>query len=102
MLTRRPHSFGGLLARGFSAMDGLGGLAGWRWILIMEWIITVLVGLLAMVVLPSTVDKAPFLTPEERRTAMSRLLADRPVQLDQDGKLVAVVEPFEWWRVTQA
>jgi hypothetical protein len=83
-------------------MDGLGGLEGWRWILIMEGIITVLVGFLAMIVLPSTVDKAPFFTPEERRVAMGRLLADRPVQLDKDGNLVPVVEPFEWWRVRQA
>lgn len=37
-------AFGGLLARGIMEMEGVGGLAGWSWIFILEGILTVLVG----------------------------------------------------------
>ena len=33
-------AFSGLLAAGLQLMDGVGGLAGWRWIFIMEGIVT--------------------------------------------------------------
>jgi hypothetical protein len=35
-------------------MGGRGGLAGWRWILIIEGIVTAIVGILAAIILPST------------------------------------------------
>ena len=47
-------------------MDGIGGLAGWRWIFILEGIVTVLFGLIATLVLPSDIASAKFLTEEER------------------------------------
>ena len=37
-------AFGGLLARGITEMDGLGGLDGWAWIFILEGLITFVVG----------------------------------------------------------
>ena len=37
-------AFGGLLARGITEMDGLGGLDGWAWIFILEGLITLFVG----------------------------------------------------------
>jgi MFS family permease len=37
-------AFGGLLARGITEMDGLGGLDGWAWIFILEGLITFFVG----------------------------------------------------------
>ena len=36
-------AFGGLLARGISEMDGVGGKAAWSWIFILEGLLTVLV-----------------------------------------------------------
>lgn len=38
-------------------MDGIGGKSGWRWIFIMEGILTVLVGLLGFVILVDFPDK---------------------------------------------
>jgi MFS family permease len=38
-------AFGGLLARGITEMDELGGLAGWAWIFILEGLITFIVGM---------------------------------------------------------
>jgi len=63
---------------------------------------TALIGLLAILVLPSTVDKASFLTAEERRVASARLIADKPLGLDPAGNTILVHEPFEWHRVLQA
>jgi uncharacterized membrane protein len=37
-------AFGGLLARGIIEMDGLGGIAGWAWIFIIEGLVTFIVG----------------------------------------------------------
>lgn len=37
-------AFGGLLARGISEMDGIGGKAGWAWIFILEGLATLIVG----------------------------------------------------------
>ena len=56
----------GLLATAIIKMDGIGGLAGWRWIFILEGIVTVLFGLIATLVLPSDIASAKFLTEEER------------------------------------
>lgn len=37
-------AFGGLLARGILEMRGVGGLAGWRWLFILEGMLTFLIG----------------------------------------------------------
>lgn len=95
-------AFGGLLATGLYHIGDHTTLAGWRWILIIEGIATVLVGILAIVVLPSTVDKAPFLTEDERKLAVARLLADKPLGVDSHGNTVIMHEPFEWSRVVTA
>jgi hypothetical protein len=77
-------------------MGGRGGLEGWRWIIIIEGILTALVGVIAYFVLPETIDKAAFLTPEERHLAVQRIMADRPVEIDASGRMVVVNEQFKW------
>jgi uncharacterized membrane protein YagU involved in acid resistance len=77
-------------------MKGRGGLEGWRWIIIIEGILTALVGILAYFVLPETIDKATFLSPEERHLGLQRILADRPVTIDKSGRMVSVDEQFKW------
>lgn len=37
-------AFGGLLARGILEMRGVGGLEGWRWLFILEGMLTFLIG----------------------------------------------------------
>ena len=37
-------AFGGLLARGITEMNGVGGKPGWAWIFILEGLVTVIVG----------------------------------------------------------
>lgn len=55
-------------------MDGIGNLAGWRWIFILEGIVTVIFGLLAYFFLPADIQSAKFLTDEERTFACTHLV----------------------------
>lgn len=66
-------AFGGLLARGLSAIGPRGGLEGWRWIFIIEGLLTVVCGLVALVFLSNSLATASFLTPEEQEFAVKRV-----------------------------
>ncbi|KAJ6124466.1 hypothetical protein N7471_011783 [Penicillium samsonianum] len=59
-------AFGGLLAYGIGFMDGIGGLRGWRWIMIIEGIPTVLLGVVTWFALADDPDTAYYLNKEER------------------------------------
>ncbi|KAK3346651.1 major facilitator superfamily domain-containing protein [Lasiosphaeria hispida] len=66
-------AFGGLLARGLSAIAPRGGLEGWRWIFIIEGLITVVAGGIAYLLLPTSIMAASYLTDEEKDFAARRL-----------------------------
>lgn len=53
--------------------------AGWRWIFLIEGLLTIVAAGIAYIFLPNDLETASFLTDEERRYAVNRLLADRPV-----------------------
>ncbi len=40
-------AFGGILARGISEMDGVGGIAAWAWIFILEGLLSIMVSFTA-------------------------------------------------------
>lgn len=90
--------FSGLLAFALEKMDGLGGLSGWRWIFIMEGIVTVVVGAAVPWVLPDSPASAHFLTPEEKVFIKTRLEEDSGTS---SGR-VQTAEPFQWKFVTAA
>lgn len=60
-------AFSGLLAAGIAEMDGVGGYAGWRWIFILEGIITIGLGILSWLVLIDSPKLSRWLTQEEKR-----------------------------------
>lgn len=66
-------AFSGLLAFGIAKMDGVGGLEGWRWIFILEGILTVVVAVTAFFLLYDFPQTAGFLTEEERAFVVFRL-----------------------------
>ncbi|KAJ9092764.1 hypothetical protein QFC19_008619 [Naganishia cerealis] len=97
-------AFGGLLATGLNRLNGSGHLPGtsqtihgWRWIFIVEGLMTAAVGVLAYIVLPGSLDKASFLTEEERLLVVDRLQRDKP-----SGSLGADAERFSWTQVNRA
>lgn len=59
-------AFGGLLAYAIGFMDGVSSLRGWRWIMIIEGIPTVLVGVAVWFFLPDNPETAYFLNEEEK------------------------------------
>ncbi|KAJ3506752.1 hypothetical protein NLJ89_g6693 [Agrocybe chaxingu] len=76
-------AFGGLLARGISEMDGIGGKPGWAWIFIIEGIATIIVAFFARWIINDAPETAKFLTEEERREVKDRLKQDRTSLADE-------------------
>ncbi|OAL56385.1 MFS general substrate transporter [Pyrenochaeta sp. DS3sAY3a] len=66
-------AFGGLLARGLNAIGPAGGLEGWRWIFIVEGLLTVFIGFCSALFLPNSIESAGFLSPTEKQCARNRL-----------------------------
>ncbi|KAF2015255.1 MFS general substrate transporter [Aaosphaeria arxii CBS 175.79] len=66
----------GLLAYAISFMNGVAGLAGWRWLFILEGIPAVLCAIYTWFFLPNYPETVKFLTEEEREI----ILADLPKQ----------------------
>lgn len=65
-------ALGGLLAFGIGNMDGIQGMSGWRWIMIIEGIPTVLLGIAIYFFLPDDVETTYFLTENEKKMMIVR------------------------------
>jgi MFS family permease len=65
-----------LLAAAITQMDGVAGYEGWRWIFIIEGLMTVAVGMCCWWMVFDFPDTARFLTEEEKARAMLRLRMD--------------------------
>jgi MFS family permease len=76
-------AFSGLLAAGiFAGLDQVHGIAGWRWLFIIEGAGSFTAGVIAVFLLPdfpaSTTGSTSWLfTPEERQIAIERILRDQ-------------------------
>lgn len=75
--TSLAGAFGGLLASAIGKMDYINGYRGWRWIFILEGLLTCLVAFAFFFLLPSFPEDAKWLTEEERTYVTSRLRADQ-------------------------
>ncbi|KAF3052043.1 hypothetical protein E8E11_003033 [Didymella keratinophila] len=89
-------AFSGLLAFGIAHMDGVGNLEGWRWIFILEGILTVLVAILAYFILYDFPETAGFLTEEERAFVVYRLKYQGASDTTINGVRVAQDDTFQW------
>ncbi|KAB8078067.1 putative MFS transporter [Aspergillus leporis] len=74
--TTLAGAFGGLLASGLGKMDGIRGYGGWRWVFIIEGIITCVVALAWFFVIPDFPEEVKWLTEEEREFIRAKLARD--------------------------
>lgn len=65
-------AFGGLLATGIANMDGVGGKSNWRWVFILEGILTCVVAVLAYFFISDFPSDAKWLTETERRFVLTK------------------------------
>ena len=80
---------GGLLAAAIHNLDGVGGIAGWSWIFIIEGLVTIVFAIIALWVLQDFPQTATMLTEEER------VFIIRGLQADQQFSAVSG-EHFQW------
>lgn len=100
-------AFSGLIAAGvFAGLDGARGLAGWRWLFIIEGVGSFVAALLALVILPDFPgDKTGvcgwLMSEEEQKVAVARIVRDRVSQPEADrsvlnGLKLAVMDIRTW------
>ncbi|KAL8939257.1 MAG: hypothetical protein Q9216_003459 [Gyalolechia sp. 2 TL-2023] len=75
--TSLAGAFGGLLASAIGNMDGLRGYQGWRWIFILEGLLTCVVAFLFFFLIPEFPENAKWLNEEERTYVQKRLRKDQ-------------------------
>ncbi|KAF2685922.1 MFS general substrate transporter [Lentithecium fluviatile CBS 122367] len=68
--------FGGLLAFAIAKMEGIAGYGGWRWIFIIEGLMTVVIGVISKFWITDWPETASFLNEQERALLIARLSAD--------------------------
>ncbi|KAJ5358935.1 MFS general substrate transporter [Penicillium cataractarum] len=98
------NGFGGMLAAGIlNGLDGAGGLAGWRWLFIIEGAGTILSGFLAIWLLPDFPGsgKHGWLSDQEQRFAVWRLAQGANSEIDENGSIKeglidAFTDPKAW------
>lgn len=85
---------GSIVNFGLNQLDGAGGLRGWRWMFLVQGLISCIIGIATyfwMVDFPENAHKSLyFLSKEEQKLAVSRIQADR-----RDVE----TEPFTWTNV---
>ena len=69
-------AFSGLLAYAIANMDGVAGYGGWRWIFILEGLLTVIIAFVSYWLVPDWPETAKFYTEEERAFWIRRLALD--------------------------
>ncbi|KAF2184415.1 MFS general substrate transporter [Zopfia rhizophila CBS 207.26] len=75
--TTLAGAFGGLLASAIGKMDGMRGYRGWRWIFILEGVLTCVVSFFFYFLLPNFPEEAKWLSEDERAYIKARLQQDQ-------------------------
>ncbi|TVY16389.1 putative transporter protein [Lachnellula arida] len=91
-------AFGGLIARGIAQMNDVGGYAGWRWIFILEGLLTLVVGSFAYWVIQDYPSTAGFLNTKEK-IEVERRLADDHDGLAVDFDMRYVYQALRDWKI---
>ncbi|KAJ5574034.1 uncharacterized protein N7459_008461 [Penicillium hispanicum] len=74
--TTLAGAFGGLLAYGISQMEGVRGYKGWRWVFIIEGLLTCVVAFICFFFLSDFPEEVKWLNDEEREFVRAKLAKD--------------------------
>ncbi|KAL9940439.1 hypothetical protein V8E36_001144 [Tilletia maclaganii] len=69
--------FSAIIAYGLSLMNGREGISGWRWIFIIEGVVTCVIGMLAWWLIVDFPHKATFLQEDEKKMVLARIERER-------------------------
>lgn len=94
-------AFAGLIAAGvFHGLDDVAGLAGWKWLFILQGVVTFVIAVVGYFVLPDTPLTTKWLTQAERDLAYNRMELDTVANKGQtstmEGLKQAVRDPMVW------
>ncbi|KAL4988854.1 major facilitator superfamily domain-containing protein [Aspergillus falconensis] len=92
--------FGGFIQTGIhSSLDGAAGLSGWRWLFIIDGLITLPIALYGVFLFPDTpaTTRAPYLTPSERALAVSRLPVAKRAPIINRTFIKRLFTTWYWW-----
>lgn len=93
-------AFGGLFAYAVQTMGTRHGLAAWRWLFIIEFLITIAICGIGWVFLPNSPETAWFLNAEEKETMRLKKERDHMIrgkdEFERKWVMVALKDPFVW------
>ena len=93
-------AFGGLLAAAIGAMQGIRGYSAWRWIFILEGILTCVIAVIAFFLVADFPEDARWLKEDERALVVKRLAADQgESDLARRITWTDVVNAFKDWKM---
>ncbi|KAJ1980473.1 hypothetical protein H4R34_002434 [Dimargaris verticillata] len=94
-------AFNGILAYGINHMDGVKGLAAWRWLFLLEGIPTIILGLLLWLLYANGPATVTWLTPRERGYIQAQLAMDH-VESNINETNCSNASAVEWNQVIDA
>ncbi|KFY11068.1 hypothetical protein V492_04697 [Pseudogymnoascus sp. VKM F-4246] len=91
------NAFAGLISAGIlSGMDGVGNMAAWRWLFILEGLATIAIAIVALVFLPDYPATTKWLSEEEAIVAQGRLAKDAGSEDVLDEEKVSMLKGIKW------
>ncbi|KAI0760248.1 MFS general substrate transporter [Fomes fomentarius] len=93
-------AFGGLIAFGVQHIHGA--IAHWKILFLIEGLPTVLIGFLAMVVLPNRPEETSILNEREREIALDRANRGKKSDTGRVVKKAHIIDAFKDWRIYAA
>ena len=80
-------------------MDGVGGYEGWRWIFIIEGLITIVIAAVSVFIIAPWPEECKFLQPEEKALLLERLAADRGRGTMNRLTMKALINTLSDWKI---
>ncbi|TFK73949.1 MFS general substrate transporter [Pluteus cervinus] len=91
--------FSAIFAYGLTFLGGKAGLAGWRWIFIIEGLLTMVLGALFYLFVADFPDRNRFLTEEQTQLVLARVEADRGDSIPDPLTLSKILEHLRDWTI---